>query len=78
MVADIVGEKIKDLEQGQVPANEGGAPVVSEKDIVDNVMLVMVAGYDTSSVLITFMVRLLANDPDVYAAMVHGKYGQYF
>ncbi|KAK9133447.1 hypothetical protein Scep_012975 [Stephania cephalantha] len=34
----------------------------------------MVAGYDTSSVLITFMVRLLANDPDVYAAMVHGKY----
>ncbi|KAK9155748.1 hypothetical protein Sjap_003228 [Stephania japonica] len=83
MVADIVNEKRVDLEQGKVPAShdlitkllsirdEGGAPVVSEKEIVDNVMLVMVAGYDTSSVLITFMVRLLANDPDVYAAMLH-------
>ncbi|PSS06142.1 Cytochrome P450 716B1 like [Actinidia chinensis var. chinensis] len=44
--------------------------VISEDEIVDNVMLVMVAGHDTSSVLITFMVRLLANDPTILAGVV--------
>ncbi|KAK2639670.1 hypothetical protein Ddye_027465 [Dipteronia dyeriana] len=33
-------------------------------------MFVMVAGHDTSSVLNTFLVRLLANDPAVYAAVL--------
>ena len=45
---------------------------ISEDEIVHNVMLVMVAGHDTSSVLITFMVRLLANDPTILAGVVQG------
>ncbi|KAF9599529.1 hypothetical protein IFM89_038749 [Coptis chinensis] len=46
---------------------EDNASLLSEKEIVDNVMLVMTAGHDTSSVLITFIVQLLGNNPNVYA-----------
>lgn len=52
--------------------DEDGQELISEKEIIDNTMLVMVAGHDTSSVLITFMVRLLANDPTVYEAVLKG------
>jgi cytochrome P450 len=40
---------------------------------VDNAMVVLVAGHDTSSVLMTFMVRHLAGDPATLAAMVQGN-----
>ena len=45
---------------------------MSEDEIVHNVILVMVAGHGTSSILITFMVRLLANDPTILAGVVQG------
>nr|CAB3454461.1 unnamed protein product [Digitaria exilis] len=51
-------------------ADESGAPLLSEEEIVDNSMVALVAGHDTSSILMTFMVRQLANDPDTLAAMV--------
>ncbi|KGN57442.1 cytochrome P450 716B1 [Cucumis sativus] len=50
--------------------NEENELVLSEKEIVHNIMLVLVAGFDTSSVLITFMMRNLANNPTVYAAVL--------
>ncbi|OVA06096.1 Cytochrome P450 [Macleaya cordata] len=50
--------------------NNNAAAVLTENEIVDNVRLVMVAGYDTSSVLITFLIRLLAKDPVVYASIL--------
>lgn len=52
--------------------DENGEEVITEKEIIHNVMLVMVAGYDTSSVLITFLIRLLAKDPAIYAAVLQG------
>ncbi|KAK1582190.1 hypothetical protein Q3G72_012619 [Acer saccharum] len=82
MVKDLIQEKRKKLEQKTASPhqdlitcllsirNENGQEVITEKEIVHNVMLVMVAGHDTSSVLITFLVRLLANDPAVYAAVL--------
>lgn len=51
-------------------ADDRGAPLLSEEEIVDNAMVTLVAGNDTSSVLMTFMVRQLASDPDTLAAMV--------
>lgn len=48
-----------------------GQPV-SEDEIIHNVMLIMVAGHDTSSVLITFMVRVMANHPEIHAAVLAG------
>ncbi|KAK9212636.1 hypothetical protein WN943_002018 [Citrus x changshan-huyou] len=51
----------------QVTENE---VLISDDEIVHNVMLVMVAGHDTSAILITFLMRLFANDPAVYAAVL--------
>ncbi|KAK4851553.1 hypothetical protein QYF36_016246 [Acer negundo] len=82
MLKDLIQEKRKKLEQKIASPHqdlitcllsirdENGQEVITEKEIVHNVMLVMVAGHDTSSVLITFLVRLLANDPAVYAAVL--------
>lgn len=47
--------------------------LISETEIIHNIALIMVAGHDTSSVLITFIVRLLANNPVIYAAVLKGK-----
>ncbi|TVU38845.1 hypothetical protein EJB05_12237, partial [Eragrostis curvula] len=49
---------------------EGKQQLLTDEEIVDNAMVVLVAGHDTSSVLITFIVRHLANDPDTLATMV--------
>ncbi|XP_058742970.1 cytochrome P450 716B1-like [Vicia villosa] len=49
---------------------EDGKQVLTEKEIIHNAMLVMVAGYDTSSVVITFVIRLLANEPAICAAVL--------
>ncbi|XP_030542985.1 cytochrome P450 716B1-like [Rhodamnia argentea] len=50
--------------------NEGNERAVTDKEILHNIMLVMVAGHDTSSVLITFMLRLLSKNPAVYEAVL--------
>ncbi|GMY31330.1 cytochrome P450 716B1-like [Fagus crenata] len=82
MVRDLIREKRVELEQkGASPCqdlitcmlsihNENNEQVISDKEIVQNVIVVMVAGHDTSSVLITFIIRLLANEPAVYAAIL--------
>ncbi|PHU13034.1 hypothetical protein BC332_19964 [Capsicum chinense] len=49
---------------------ENNQELMSENEIIHNVMLIMVAGHDTSSILITFMVRLLANNPNIHAAVL--------
>ncbi|TYI59163.1 hypothetical protein E1A91_D10G015500v1 [Gossypium mustelinum] len=49
---------------------------MSDEEIVDNVISVMIAGYDTSSVLITFLVRLLGMDRSVYDKIVQGDLGR--
>lgn len=53
---------------------EDGKQVLTEKEIIHNATLVMVAGHDTSSVLITFIIRLLANEPSIYAAVLQGMH----
>lgn len=50
--------------------DEDGKQVMSEKEIFHNIKLVMVAGHDTSAVLITFIIRLLANEPAIHAAVL--------
>jgi cytochrome P450 len=43
---------------------------LTENEIIHNLMLVMVAGYDTSSVLITFVMRLFASNQSVHQAVL--------
>ncbi|KAL9998921.1 putative protopanaxadiol 6-hydroxylase [Helianthus debilis subsp. tardiflorus] len=50
--------------------NDDGSTMMSEEEIIDNVIAVMMAGYDTTSVLLTFLVRLLANDKSIYSSIV--------
>ncbi|KAL3508501.1 hypothetical protein ACH5RR_027902 [Cinchona calisaya] len=50
---------------------EGNGELKSEDEIIHNAMLVMVAGYDTGSVLITFIIRILANNRTVYGAVLN-------
>jgi cytochrome P450 family 26 subfamily A len=53
---------------------EDDKQVLTEKEIIHNAMLVMVGGYDTSSVLITFIIRVLANEPAICAAVLQGMH----
>ncbi|KAK7276814.1 hypothetical protein RIF29_17960 [Crotalaria pallida] len=50
--------------------DENGKQVITEKEIIHNARLVMVAGHDTSSVVLTFIIQLLANEPDILAAVL--------
>ncbi|XP_031264916.1 taxadiene 5-alpha hydroxylase-like [Pistacia vera] len=50
--------------------NSENSIILSDEEIVNNVIVLMIAGHDTSSVLITFLVRLLATNPTVYATIV--------
>ncbi|KAG6494439.1 cytochrome P450 716B1-like [Zingiber officinale] len=45
---------------------DGNSEPLTEEEIVDNTVLVMFAGHDTSSTLLTFIIRHLANDPTNY------------
>ncbi|KAL8132796.1 hypothetical protein AgCh_008322 [Apium graveolens] len=50
--------------------DENNKEAISENEIVHNVMLIMVAGYDTSSIVITFIMRLMASNNTVYKAIL--------
>ncbi|CAI9760428.1 unnamed protein product [Fraxinus pennsylvanica] len=81
MLKNLVREKRVELENGASSHQdlitsllsihgEDDRELVSEDEIIHNVMLIMVVGHDTSADLITFVVRLLANDPAIYAAVL--------
>ncbi|RWV96987.1 hypothetical protein GW17_00040255, partial [Ensete ventricosum] len=85
VLASVIEKKKAMLKQGRCSRDEdlisymlslGGeddARELTEEEILDNLMLVMFAGYDTSAALITFMIRHLAGDPVNHAIVIHGK-----
>ncbi|KAI5570085.1 hypothetical protein BDE02_11G002000 [Populus trichocarpa] len=50
--------------------NADFSAALSDEEIVDNVILIMIAGYDTTSILLSFLINLLANNPSVYASVL--------
>ncbi|KAK7300101.1 hypothetical protein RJT34_10935 [Clitoria ternatea] len=50
--------------------DEDDKQVMTEKEIIHNIMLVIVAGHDTSAILLTFIIRILANEPSIYAEVL--------
>ncbi|KAK8622893.1 hypothetical protein V6N13_117792 [Hibiscus sabdariffa] len=81
LLKHLIDEKRVDLENGASSRqdlitcllsirDEKNKQVISEREIIHNVLLIMVAGYDTSSVLLTFLMRLFANNPAIYAAVL--------
>lgn len=85
VLAGVIEKKKDMLKQGRCSRDEdlitymlslGGeddAREMTEEEILDNLMLVMFAGYDTSAALITFMIRHLADDPVNRTIVIHGK-----
>ncbi|KAL5721849.1 hypothetical protein ACHQM5_005441 [Ranunculus cassubicifolius] len=76
MIVNIIHEKRLALEKKQISPLQDlitsliSNTDVSEMEIVDNIILIMTAGHDTSATLITFMVRLLSNDQTIYAMVL--------
>ncbi|KAF5763456.1 putative abieta-7,13-dien-18-ol hydroxylase [Helianthus annuus] len=50
--------------------DDNGSTMMSEEEIIDNIIAVMFAGYGTTSVLVTFFIRLLANNKSIYSTIV--------
>lgn len=78
VLARLVHERKAALEQGKCASREDLITYLigmrlSDEEIVDNAVLVMVAGYDTSSHLITLIVRHLANDHVTRAQLAQGN-----
>ncbi|KAK9064194.1 hypothetical protein SSX86_015574 [Deinandra increscens subsp. villosa] len=78
IILQVIREKKKALEEQRNPQKDlitsllsihdnESSTIMSEDEIIDNIILVMVAGYDTTSVLITFLVKLLANNKSIYS-----------
>ncbi|KAI3680547.1 hypothetical protein L6452_35320 [Arctium lappa] len=82
MVIDLIREKREAIEERKQTGphkdlitsllsirDEDNLPTMSDEEIIDNIIAVMIAGYDTTSVLVTFLVRLLATDGSIYSAI---------
>ncbi|PIA27477.1 hypothetical protein AQUCO_07700032v1, partial [Aquilegia coerulea] len=80
MIMDIIHEKRSRTEEAYPHKDlvasllslrgDDNAALLTDQEIVDNVRTVMFAGHDTSSVLLTFFIRHLANDPVAYGAIL--------
>ncbi|KAK9064187.1 hypothetical protein SSX86_015567 [Deinandra increscens subsp. villosa] len=81
MILQVILEKREALEEQRNPQKDlitsllslhdqnGSSKMMSEDEIIDNIIIVMVAGYDTTSVLLTFLVKLLANNKSIYSTI---------
>ncbi|KAI7999980.1 Cytochrome P450 716B1 [Camellia lanceoleosa] len=52
--------------------NEDNSSLLSDEETKDDAVIIMIGGYNTSSILFTFLIRFLANKPSIYAAIVEG------
>lgn len=80
--SELKGKSVTDPRQDLIACllsirNEEGKEALTEKEILDNIVLVMIAGHETSSILITFVLRFLANEPSVHAAVLQGKLNRF-
>ncbi|XP_076915374.1 taxane 10-beta-hydroxylase-like, partial [Bidens hawaiensis] len=49
--------------------DDDGSTTVSEEEFIDNIIAMMFAGYGTTSVLLTLLIRLLANNKPIYSTI---------
>ncbi|KAF5763457.1 putative taxadiene 5-alpha-hydroxylase [Helianthus annuus] len=77
-------EALMEQNQGDIPhkdlitsllsiRHDDSSTMISEEEIIDNIIVVMIAGYDTTSVLLTFFLRLLASNKSIYSTIVQGN-----
>ncbi|KAH6775983.1 hypothetical protein C2S52_013544 [Perilla frutescens var. hirtella] len=51
--------------------DEAGSPLLTDDEIEDNCAVAMIAGHDTTSTLLTFLIKLLAEHPHVYELVLN-------
>ncbi|GJS56609.1 ribonuclease H-like domain-containing protein [Tanacetum coccineum] len=79
MLMDLIHEKRdalenkKDLASQFLNIRDDSSKMMSEEEIIDNIIIVMIGGYDTTSILISFLVKLLANNKAIYSNIVEGN-----
>ncbi|KAH9311016.1 hypothetical protein KI387_026051 [Taxus chinensis] len=56
----------QDLMSCMLTMKDENGETLTEEEIIDNMMLVMIAGHETTSVLLTHLIRMLALHPNVY------------
>ncbi|CAN0901045.1 Cytochrome P450 716B1, partial [Linum grandiflorum] len=75
ILRDLIAQKRSQLDSSSISTQEDlitstMSALMSEREILDNIKLVMTAGHDTSSAVITLVMRLLSNQPRVYSAVL--------
>ncbi|XP_047336309.1 beta-amyrin 28-monooxygenase-like [Impatiens glandulifera] len=75
ILKDVIREKKAKLVAAKGSTNEDIiasliSSKVSDEEIIHNMKLMMVAGHDTSSTVLSFIIRLLARDPVVYETLL--------
>ncbi|GMP72951.1 hypothetical protein CsSME_00030819 [Camellia sinensis var. sinensis] len=66
---DALRSLFQNMIEGMLIRNEDNSALLSDEEIEDNAVIIMVGEYDTSSILLSFLIRLLANEPSIYAAI---------
>lgn len=79
LVAGIIRERRVKLDRRQSsPTDDVVTHMIAQglpdEEIIDNVMLLMIAAHDTSAGLLTFLIRHLDANRDAYEKVVQGKY----
>lgn len=83
MLLDLIHEKRKELLKQKQLNNlhkdlitaflsihdDDSSAIMSDEEITDNIIVVMLGGYDTTSILITFLVKLLASNKSIYSGI---------
>ncbi|KAM7278985.1 hypothetical protein ACFE04_006119 [Oxalis oulophora] len=84
MMKVLIEEKKAQLHKGDISSNQDlitsllsiqnqdgeEDKVLSENEILDNAVILMVAGHETTTILLTFLLRALVTNPDIYTSVL--------
>lgn len=85
MLAKVVREKRKEMEEGSLQRGEEDGMLLSklvsamiqgeitEKEVIDNVVLLVFAAHDTTSFAVAMTFKMLAQHPDCYSKVLQGN-----
>ncbi|KAL3820691.1 hypothetical protein ACJIZ3_006596 [Penstemon smallii] len=78
IILELIQEKKQQLKQNQDLISTllnmrdvTNSPILSDEEIVDNTIVAMIAGHDTTSILLTFLIKLLAENSEVYKNVLY-------
>lgn len=81
IIRELIREKRENLKRNEIQydqdlitsllsmRDESGSPLLTDDEIEDNCAVAMIAGHDTTSTLLTFLIKLIAEHPHVYEAL---------